>query len=149
MKKIIKIALIFVISIVFLSVLLFAVHIYIKSEMLYEKYVSNGDKWICDNPKIELTYYSCKEIGANTYSDITVAKIEGINSEVIIGCAGGHSKNWDFIYSNDYTSENTILSGEYEIKDENTLMLHVFDDSPSTVAEPGSDLTFKKINNEN
>lgn len=144
--KIKKLAIIAVVAI--LLALIFGIHIYIKSERLYEKYVKDGDKWVCDKPKIELTYYTLKKIGTNTYNDITVAEIEGIDSEVIIGCVGGHSKNWDFIYANDYTSADAILSGYYEIIDENTLVLHVSNDSASTVAEPGSDLTFKKVNNE-
>lgn len=144
--KIKKLAIITVVAI--LLALIFGIHIYIKSERLYEKYVKDGDKWVCDKPKIELTYYTLKKIGTNTYNDITVAEIEGIDSEVIIGCVGGHSKNWDFIYANDYTSADAILSGYYEIIDENTLVLHVSNDSASTVAEPGSDLTFKKVNNE-
>lgn len=144
-----KIIIVFIISIVFLFVLIFGVQIYRKSEMLYKKYVSNGDKWICNSPKIELTYYSYKKIGTNTYSDITVAEIDGIDEEVIIVSVGGHSKNWDFMYANDYTSTNSILSGEYEIEDKNTLVLHVSKNSSSIIAEPGSDLTFKKVNNEN
>lgn len=144
--KIKKLIITFISIAIFLA-LIFGIHIHLKSEKLYEKYVSNGDKWICDEPKIVLTYYADKEIGTNTYCDITLAKIEGIDEEVKIANVGGHSKNWDFFYVNN--DSESILSGEYEIKDENTIVLHVFDDSSSTVAELGSDLTFKKINNEN
>ena len=141
--KIKKLAIITTITI--LLALIFGVHIYIKSERIYERYVSDGDKWLCENPKIELTYYTYKEIETDKYYDITLAKVEGIDEELKIQTVGGHSKNWDFFYLNN--DSVPILSGEYEIKDTNTLVLHVFNDSLSIVAEPGSDLIFNKIAN--
>lgn len=142
--KIKRIILICVINIIIIIVfILLGTKIYIKSEMLYEKYVNDGDKWICKSPIIELTYYSSKKIGLNTYSDLTMAEIEDVESEVIIASTGGHSKNWDFIYLDD-NSAPPILTGEYEIKDENTLIFHVSKNSPSGIAKPDSDLVFKK-----
>ena len=142
-NKIIKKVTLICVSVIIVVFILLGIQIYIKSEMLYEKYVNDGDKWICKSPMIELTYYSSKKIGYNTYGDLTMAEIEGVDSEVIIASAGGHSKNWDFIYLND--NSEPILTGEYEIKDENTLIFHVSKNSPSNIAKPDSDLVFKKI----
>ena len=144
--KIKKLILMLIVVTIFLAII-FGINIHLISERLYEKYVSNGDKWICNDPKIELTYYTDKEIKANTYCDITLAKIEGIDEEIKISNVDGHSKNWNFFYMNN--DSESILSGEYEVKDENTLVIHVFDDSPSIIAEPGSDLIFKKVKSKN